>query len=70
MSDPLSIAASITGLIALGQAVIHITHDYSTSISFEYREETIALEQEIKCLVGVLGAIKSVVEQPGGSTRI
>jgi hypothetical protein len=62
MADPISLAASIAGLLSLGEVVIILLQQYSSSV-FEYHDDIAALEQEIKCLVGVLRGLKLLGDQ-------
>lgn len=61
MGDPLSIAASIAGLISLADLVVTKGGAYVKQV--REREETVArLLGEVACLSGVLNGVKIVLD--------
>ena len=56
--DPLSIAASVSGLITFSELLLRNLVSYSDGVS-NHREDVLSLEQELKLLIGVLAGVKS-----------
>ena len=67
MADPLSISASIAGLIALADSVFRRTFNYIKSVK-EAPKEIAALSSEIGALYGILNHVRLIACQLEGET--
>jgi len=62
MSDPLSITASIAGLITLAQTLIPLLSNFVQDVQ-EYPKEFREVVEEVRGLCGILHAIRPVIER-------
>lgn len=69
MADPLSVAASVAGLISLAETVIRLGYQYHNGVKgFPADFERLLLE--VSSLYGVLCQIKLIVSRPGRTSNI
>ncbi|KAF8532817.1 hypothetical protein BDD12DRAFT_546226 [Trichophaea hybrida] len=69
MADPLSIAASVAGLISLAETVIRLGYQYHSDVK-GFLADFERLLSEIFSLYGILCQIKLIVSRPGRTSNI
>jgi len=62
MADPLSIAASIAGLLSLTHDILSALINYSENVG-AYRKEFMKITEEVRGLSAVLHALRLVIER-------